>query len=94
MDDRTSKGGKARAASLTPEQRSEAARRAVQSRWRKAAQVSTAMTFSAPVERGELTTHEVTQVYGTPSPTTEVPTWSASLPSSATSPNKTESYTQ
>lgn len=35
MDDRASKGGKARASKLTPEQRSAAARYAVQARWNK-----------------------------------------------------------
>jgi hypothetical protein len=92
MDDRASKGGKARAAALTPEQRSEAARRAVQSRWRKATKASVAVSFSQPVERSETTTHEV--AYGTPSPTAEVSAWSASSPSFVISLNKTESSTQ
>ncbi len=36
---RSSKGGRARAAKLTPEQRSEAARKAVNARWTKARQI-------------------------------------------------------
>ena len=38
--DSASKGGKARAAALTPEARSDSARRAVQARWAKRLQVS------------------------------------------------------
>src|SRR5215212_1325258 len=96
MDDRTSKGGKARAANLTPEQRSEIARRAGQARWRKPSQPSPAVTSSQPAERIEATTHDFRQVYGTPSPTTQVTTaWSASLHSFVITPNKkAESSTQ
>lgn len=96
MDDRASKGGKARAAALTPEQRSEAARRAVQSRWRKAQQASISMSFSQPAEHIETTTHDVTRVYGHPSPTIQVTTeWTANSHSFATSlSKKAESFTQ
>lgn len=78
MSDRASKGGKARAAALTPEQRSESARRAVQARWRKAHQpTTTATTFSQPAGRTKLTTYEIRQSYGAPSPTGQVTTASS-----------------
>ena len=96
MSDRASKGGKARASALTPEQRSESARKAVQARWRRAGQPATALTVSQPSDKIEVTTHEIRQSYGTPSPAGQVTTaWSANLHSFAITPSKkAESSTQ
>lgn len=46
------KGGKARSANLTPEQKSDAARRAVNARWEKSRKAKLAALKTAKVRRG------------------------------------------
>ena len=95
---RASKGGKARAESLTPEERSESARRAVNARWAKArgdgpTVVVTASSSDVPeIERMHF---EVVISHGEPqSEFTEESSWSAISFSSATMLHGIQSYTQ
>ena len=79
---RASKGGHARAAALSPEERSESARRAVNARWAK--ERSAAPTASIRVSvPGQAATDEATYVHpAEPLITTEVRSWSVNSHSS------------
>ena len=98
ITERASKGGKARAESLTPEERSESARRAVKARWAKARGNGPTIGLtvsSSDVPEPERMHLEVVVFHGEPqSKFTEDSSWSAISFSSATMPHETESYTQ
>jgi hypothetical protein len=74
LTERASKGGQARAASLTPEERSESARRAVRARWAKArAGNATITTTGGYAPKGTIASVEITESFHErPLVTTEV----------------------
>lgn len=98
VTDRASKGGRARAAALTKEERSESARKAVSARWAKERTTAPSVSVSIGSRNSldtKLTEVNVTKQYHEePQITTEVSTWSVNLHSSVITPKKTESYTQ
>ena len=94
--ERASRGGKARAAALTPEQRSESARRAVQARWAKVGQDPTVVITVGPGARPEVTTVVLTRgVYVGAEIVTRDATWSLTSHSFVITPKgPDQSYTQ
>lgn len=93
-----SKRGQARAAALTPQQRSESARKAVRARWEKeraASSISVFSTSTRPAGTMRITV-EATRVYHDTDPhiTPGGTSWSVNSPSSVIMLNKTTSYTQ
>ena len=95
---RASKGGRARADALTPEQRSESARKAVAARWAKGrtpAPMVTLTVSSAHIPNQECIKIQVEQRYhDEPLNSIEVGTWNVNSRSYVITPNKTRSYTQ
>lgn len=94
---RAAKGGRARATVLTPEQRSESARKAVNARWAKErtgvlttiASVSSFDAGKAPTKVVAVTLSPTQPLIATPG----VTTWTASSRFFATTPHEKESYT-
>lgn len=94
--ERASKGGHARAAALTPEQRAETARRGAAARWAKARAGGTIAMSAEIAPKGETTRIEIAQAYQDgPLITTEVGTCSVNSRSYVIMPsNQGGSYTQ
>lgn len=92
VTERASKGGKARAKALTPEERSESARRAVQARWSKSKGGPQIIVSVEAQETPEYTTEVIKR--GNPITVTGEQSWSVNLLSSAIMLSETESYTQ